>query len=102
MTPKQSACLQAIRDLTNDTVPPTYEELAAHLCITKLRVHYILKLLERDGYISLGRYRKRSISILERRSVSLHDDLMSLVNVHGFQSVFAELYRVNARLGGRA
>lgn len=59
MTPRERECLQAIKDLTVDGVPPKYDVLAAHLGIaSKSGVSRIVASLEAQGFLR-KRFRKR-------------------------------------------
>lgn len=65
MTPRMRECLDAIRRLTVDGVPPSYEELAAELGIaSKSNVTRLIHQLRRDGFVTFNAHRARSVEIV--------------------------------------
>jgi len=64
MTPRQRDCLQAIREMTVDGIPPTYRQLAERLGLSAVsRVHRLVHGLAERGYISLHPARKQTIQL---------------------------------------
>ena len=63
MTPRQRDCLQAIREMTVDGIPPTYDQLSERLGVYKSSVHRLVHGLAERGYISLHPARKQTIQL---------------------------------------
>lgn len=62
MTPRQKQLLDAIRALTVDDVPPSYEELRAHCGLTsKGEVYRMVCALEGAGYLVRLPHLRRSL-----------------------------------------
>lgn len=60
MTPRERECLQAIKDLTVDGVPPNYDALAARLGVaSKSGVSRMIESLVAQGYLR-KRFAKRN------------------------------------------
>ncbi len=66
MTPTPRECLDALKRLTVDGVPPSYDELAVELGLaSKSRITELLSALEAQGYIARPeRHRARCIVVL--------------------------------------
>ena len=66
MTPKQSACLNAIRRLTKEGVSPSLEKLRVELGLaSKATVHRLLVELEDGGHIRRIPRTTRQIEVLD-------------------------------------
>jgi SOS-response transcriptional repressor LexA len=66
LTPRERDCLDAIKRLTVDGVPPTFEQLRAELGVgSKSTVHRLVHGLHRRGAIAMRAEAKRSIRVLD-------------------------------------
>ncbi len=65
LSPRQADCLQAIRDLTFDGVPPTVAELSAHLGLNVSGAHRLLSALRLRGKVDWRKGEARSLYIVE-------------------------------------
>lgn len=73
MTPRQSACLIAIRDLTVDGVSPTLQEIADHIgAASRSKVHYLIAALLEQGHLRrpIGRRSYRNLEVVSSRLVT--------------------------------
>ncbi len=64
-TIQQAKTLEAIRRLTDDGVPPSYEELGAFLNKSRSQIHYILSRMKERGLVDFEYGRARSIRIVD-------------------------------------
>jgi repressor LexA len=65
VTPKQLEVLRFVEDYARGNgCPPTLQEVADHLRITKVTVLSHLRALEREKHIKRGYYRRRGIEVL--------------------------------------
>ena len=66
MTPKQHEVLFCIIEQTDD-LPPTLQEIAAAMMITRPTVFGHVKILREDGYIEKGeKHRARTLRLTEK------------------------------------
>lgn len=78
VTARMAACLQAIRDLTIDGIPPTVAELGEYLSIPSSgTVHRILRCLQARGVIDWRRHEARSLYIIGDRFAPAELEQMS-------------------------
>lgn len=99
MTPEQRDCLQAIRELTVDGVPPTYSQLCERLGLTsKSTVYRLIVQLEREGFVRRDPYRQQSLRIIERTGAALSDDRIAAMSDEALESAHA---RIGAALASR-
>lgn len=93
MTPRQAELLTAIKTLTRGEVSPSFDELSAHMGVSKGNIHRLMERLRDDGYIADNRGRKRSLTIVDKSGPDLAAmstaDLMILAD------------RIDAELEGR-
>jgi repressor LexA len=93
LTPVQAKCLDAIKRLTRDGMPPSYEELQRALGLrSKSNVHRLIHALEARGAITLKPESARSIRVL--------DDLEGLER-HTTEHLRAMRDRIDLILGER-
>lgn len=65
LTPRQRDMLQAIRDLSKDGIPPTYEDLRVHLGLaSKNMVWRLIDSLEKRGHLRKRAACARSIELV--------------------------------------
>lgn len=97
MTPLQSACLTAIRDLTKGEVSPSFEMLRVRLNLSsKSHVHRLVEALKAQGRVETDPRFKRSIRIIEAKP-----DLSKL-SMGGLRDLIANAQaELEARVGGR-
>lgn len=68
LTPRESQCLDAIRRLTKNGVPPSYSELAEEIGVaSKSNVVRYVRGLEKRGALRLTPGAPRSLHVVERR-----------------------------------
>jgi SOS-response transcriptional repressor LexA len=66
LTPRMALCLKAIRELTVDGVPPSYDQLAFEMGLTaKSGVHRVVHKLVERGFIAFDSGRYRSMRIVD-------------------------------------
>ena len=83
MTRQQKACLDAIRRLTRDGVPPSLEELRVELGLAaKSGVHRLLKQLEEQGHIRRRFAQVRAIELVDRTATSARAALIACDRAH--------------------
>lgn len=67
MTPLGAAVLQAIRDLTVDGVPPSFDEIRTQTGLaSKGQVHRLVRRLCDEGYVAWLPHRARSLRLTVR------------------------------------
>lgn len=94
-TARQAAALDAIRRLTVNGVPPSYDELAAELGLSgRSQVHYTLHRLKERGLVDFEYGRTRSLRVVERVTLA---DLSAL----SASDLVALRDRVDAELAAR-
>lgn len=65
LTPRQSACLHAIEDLTVDGVSPTFEMIGGRIGVTsKSVIHRLVLALEERGHIRRRAHRPRALEVV--------------------------------------
>ena len=64
LTPQMRACLDAIQRLTRDSMPPTYDELARPLGVSKGGVARPLSALRERGYVDWMPEHARSLMLV--------------------------------------
>lgn len=98
MTPLQSATLQAVKEMTRDSVPPSFEELRVRLNLaSKSQVHRLVNALKERGYIDRRSNQPRSIRILQQV-----DDDFSHLSLAGLRGLIANAQaELDARTNGR-
>ena len=103
MTPKQRAMLQAIRDLTRQGVPPTYEELRERLGLaSKSGVHRLIVQLVAKGLVTTpgGRGSHRTVRVIEPDGPS--DGELDLMTDRSLQRLAARVEAAIARKWSKA
>lgn len=66
LTPRERDCLDAIKRLTRDGVPPTFEELKADMGVrSKSNIHRLVHGLRKRGAIAMRSETARSIRVLD-------------------------------------
>ena len=66
MTPRESECLQAIKDLTVDGVSPNYDVLAARLGVaSKSGVSRMIESLVAQGYLRKRFAKRNSLTVVD-------------------------------------
>ena len=99
MTPRENACLIAIRDMTVDGVSPTLEELQFRLGLSsKSRVHVLISGLEADGYLRRTPEKRRNIVLIERGGGSVSDARIAARSDEALEST---LQRISKALSHR-
>lgn len=70
ITPRMRQCLDALRILTINDVPPTYDEIAAHIGIkSKSGVHRYLQSLQERGYLTAPQGHARKVVVFDLNPV---------------------------------
>lgn len=97
MTPLQSACLQAIQDMTVANVPPTFEMLRIRLNLaSRSNVHRLIEALKAQGRVESEPGMYRSLRVVEPKP-----DL-SKMSLAGLRDHIANAQaELDARLQGR-
>lgn len=66
LTPQMAACVAAIRKLTAEGVPPSYDELAAEMGLAaKSNIHRIVRSLHKRGLLEFDPGHQRSLRLVE-------------------------------------
>lgn len=78
MTPRQRECLNLIRELTVDGVPPTFETLRLRMGLaSKSGVHRVVEALRDRGVLNHTRDRRQSLSIRNEHAEAIPFDAMA-------------------------
>lgn len=72
-TKAQARVLAAIRDMTRDGVPPSYQELGEVLAKSRSQIHYALARMKDRGLVDFEYGRSRSIRIIEPVEIDLSE-----------------------------
>jgi SOS-response transcriptional repressor LexA len=66
LTPKQTLCLDVIKRLTRDGMPPSFDEIQLALGLaSKSNVHRLIHVLAERGAIEIAPNRARSMRVIE-------------------------------------
>ena len=92
MTPSQAQCLAAIRRLTVDGVPPTWDDLRVDLGLaSKSGVHHLLVGLRDRGLIAWTGRVGHSLVILED---AVSDDTLKALPTEALQTLIERIYLI--------
>ena len=90
MTPQQGRCLEIVRALSQDGVPPTYAAIGERMGLAKSTVYRTIHALAEAGLLEATPGRYRTLRVRD----ALRTEIQRLVEQHGAERVRAEITEV--------